>query len=147
MRIRFSKRHLRTDFLLGGCFFALGCLGFVFQNPFLSYGLSAVGILNLVQYFYKRKEKYLEISNNELILNIIFQRKKKINLKEVTRVKKFAGEITFFASYGHLKINTDLIAKEDLWILENAIASVERNLGKDVFLNATIKPSKNPLFD
>ena len=139
MKVRYSKRHLRTDFLLGGCFFVLGCLGFLFQNPFISYGFSAVGILNLIQYFYKRKEQYLEVSNDELILNIIFQKNKKIDFNEVTSVQKFADEITFLAPYSQLKVNISLIAKEDLWILENAIASVERNLKKDVFLNDALK--------
>jgi len=63
--------------------------------------------------------------------NIIFQQKK-IDLSKVTRIKKFADEITFLTPHEKLKISTKLIAREDLLNLQNLLASLD------------LEPQKNP---
>ena len=132
MIINYRNKYLRADLIFGILYLVLGLTGFFYgSNGFIKYGFTAIGLLYLFQYFYKVKYSYLKIEGNILFLNIIFQQKK-IDLSKVTRIKKFADEITFLTPHEKLKISTKLIAREDLLNLQNLLASLD------------LEPQKNP---
>ncbi len=117
----------------------LGLSGFFYgSNGFIRYGFTGVGLLYLLQYIYKLKYSYLKIEGNILILNLFFQQKK-IDLTQVTRIKKFTDEITFLTPHEKLKISTKIIAREELPAFENLLASLDLEPGKNPFKKDIIK--------
>ena len=133
MKIRYSKKHLRSDLLIGSLYLMFGIYGFFFDsNVFIKYGFTLAGILFLSSFYYKQKFQYLQIKDSILTCYVLPGRNKNINLTELTRIKKFADEITFLTPYEKLKISTNLIAKEDLPDFKNALASLN------------LEPEKNP---
>lgn len=132
MTIQYRKKYVRADLYFGITYLLLGSSGFFFDtNVFISYGFSFIGALYLIQYFYKSKYPYIKIEDNILRVNIIFQ-PKEIDLSQITRIKKFADEITFLTPHERLKISTKLIAKEDFPHLEKTLS------------NLTLEPERNP---
>jgi hypothetical protein len=63
-------------------------------------------------YFYQRNYKYLTIENGIINLNGPFG--KKINLTEIKRIKKFAGDYIIKTDKKELTINTQIIDPSSL---------------------------------
>ncbi|CAI8166869.1 MAG: Uncharacterised protein [Bacteroidota bacterium] len=95
MRIAYKKRNLNINLILGIVWLILGLLNLNYngENNWTDYGYLVIGILYLILYFYQKRNKYLTIENGILKINGSFG--KKINLTEIKRIKKFAGDYIF----------------------------------------------------
>lgn len=137
MIINYRKKYLRAYFIFGSFYLVLGLSGFFYElSKFSTYGFTGIGLFCLLQYFYKWKYSYLRIEDNILTLFLFFQLKK-INLSQVTRIKKFADEITFLTPHEKMKISTNLIDREDLPAFENLLASLDLEPEKNPFMKAS----------
>jgi hypothetical protein len=90
------------------------------ENVF-NYGYIIMGILYLGTYLFENNKHYLTIENGTISKNHLIP--KKINLNEIKRVKKFAGDYILKTDSTELRINTELIEEKSLaelnTVLEN----------------------------
>ena len=133
MIIRYPKKQVKSDLIVGSLYLLTGILGIIFGSNIFIYGFTALGIFYLGSGFYKLKYQYLQIED-QILTCFVPGSKKKIDLEQITQIKKFADEITFLTPHEKLKISTNLIAREDLPAFENFLASLE------------LEPQNNPYF-
>ena len=76
------------------------------------YGWLVLSIAYLSIYFYQRQNKYLTIENGIIKINSPFG--KKLNLTEIKRIKKFAGDYILKTDKSELTINTQIIDPKSL---------------------------------
>jgi len=109
MRIRYKKRNLNINLILGVFWLIFGLLNLNYnqENFWGDYAYLLFGILYLIFYFYQKQYKYLTIKNG--ILKINSPLGKTINLSEIKRIKKFAGDYILKTDKKELIINTQII--------------------------------------
>ncbi len=113
MKIRFKKKRLKYNLILGTFWLILGVSGVIFDvTNFFVYGYLLVGILQLGTYFYENKNQYLTIENGVISKNNLIA--KKINLNEIVGIKKFAGDYILKTNSSELRINTEFIDENSL---------------------------------
>ncbi|MBI6120236.1 hypothetical protein [Salegentibacter maritimus] len=122
MKIKFTRKRLKHYLIFGIIWLALGTTAFYF-NPdnIFNYGYLIIGVLYFGTFLFENTKQYLTIENGTLTKHHLIP--KKINLEEVKRIKKFAGDLTLISDSTHLKINTELIEEKSLaklnYLLEN----------------------------
>ena len=110
MKIKLKKnRNLKINLFLGIIWFLFGVLELSLSEDigWFDYDSLVFGVLNLIFYFYQKKNQYLTIENGILKINGTFG--KKINLAEIKRIKKFAGDYILKTDKKELTINTRII--------------------------------------
>ena len=114
MRIAYQKRNLNIDLILGIVWLIFGLLSLNYngENNWNDYGYLVFGILYLILYFDQKRNKYLTIENGILKINGSFG--KKINLTEIKRIEKFAGDYILKTDKKELTINTQIIDPNSL---------------------------------
>ncbi len=114
MRIGYKKRQLNINLILGIIWLAIGLLNLNYdrENRWTDYGYIVLAILYLALYIYQKKNKYLTIENGILKINGSFG--KKVNLTEIKRIKKFAGDYIIKTDKKELTINTQIIDPKSL---------------------------------
>jgi len=114
MRIRYKKRNLNINLILGVFWLIFGLLNLNYnqENFWGDYAYLLFGILYLIFYFYQKQYKYLTIKNG--ILKINSPLGKTINLSEIKRIKKFAGDYILKTDKKELIINTQIIDPNSL---------------------------------
>jgi hypothetical protein len=114
MRIEYKKRHLNIFIILGIVMLAIGILNLDYdrENRWTDYGQIVFAILYLVLFIYQKQNKYLTIKNGILKINGSFG--KKVNLTEIKRIKKFAGDYIIKTDKKELTINTQIIDPKSL---------------------------------
>lgn len=136
MIIRYRKRYLRTDLIVGSLYLLAGVAGIIVQsniyNLVINVFFSLAGFFFLSSYYYKQKYQYLKLEAGVLTCYIFGSKNRSIDLRQVTSIKKFTDEITFLTPHKKLKISTKLIAKEDLPAFKAVMTSLD------------LKPEKNP---
>ncbi|NQY31379.1 MAG: hypothetical protein HRT69_18175 [Flavobacteriaceae bacterium] len=127
MKLQFKKKILNVNLIFGIIWLIFGLLGvFTTDNPhWTSYGYLVISILYLTTYFYQKKNQYLTIENGLISQNYPFG--KKINLTEIKRIKKFAGDYILKTDKTELTINTQLIDEKSLTQLNTELDKL--NLG------------------
>lgn len=88
----------------------------------IDYGWFVFSAIYFGTYFYQKKEKYLTIENEVLRINSPFG--KKINLTEIIRIKKFAGDYILKTDNTELKINTQIIDPNSLAELNSELTKL-----------------------
>ncbi|MDZ4127680.1 MAG: hypothetical protein U1E02_26455 [Hydrogenophaga sp.] len=113
MKIRFKKKRLKYYLIFGILWLVLGTTAVIF-NPenFFNYGYLLMGILYAGTYLFENKKQYLTIENGIISKNHLIP--KKINLNEIKRIKKFAGDYILKTDSTELRINTELIEENSL---------------------------------
>ena len=114
MEIKYKKRHLNVN-LISGFFWLIWFLIGVFgkEEPnWTDYGWIFISLMYLGLYFYQKNYKYLTIENG--IININGPFGKKLNLTEIKRIKKFAGDYIIKTDKKELTINTQIIEPNSL---------------------------------
>ena len=109
MEIKYKKRHLNVN-LISGFFWLIWFLIGVFgkEEPnWTDYGWIFISLMYLGLYFYQKNYKYLTIENG--IINVNGPFGKKLNLTEIKRIKKFAGDYIIKTDKKELTINTQII--------------------------------------
>lgn len=71
------------------------------------YGWIVISLMYLGMYFYQKNYNYLTIENG--IINVNGPFGKKLNLTEIKRIKKFAGDYILKTDNKELTINTQII--------------------------------------
>ncbi|WP_029035965.1 hypothetical protein [Salinimicrobium xinjiangense] len=132
MVIRYSNKHLIADFTVGSLYLLAGILGIIFGSDIFKYLFTALGILYLGSSFYKLKFQCLRIEN-QVLTYFVPGRKKRIDLRQITRIKKITDEITFLTPHKELNISTKLINKEDFPAFKEFLASLDLEPEKNSF--------------
>ena len=124
MNIRYSRKVVRKDLILGSLFLLLG-IYFVAEEPdnILRYGFLLVSLLHLISGFYQLKMPYLKLKNGSITRGGFIS--KSISLSEVERIRKFAGDYTLFTPEKKLKINSELVDRSQLNELDELMGSLE----------------------
>lgn len=109
MKIAFKQRHLNVSLIFGliwSVWFFVGVFGKEEPN-WTDYGWIFISLMYLGMYFYQKNYKYLTIENG--IINVNGPFGKKLNLTEIKRIKKFAGDYILKTDKSELTINTQII--------------------------------------
>ena len=124
MKIRYKKKRLKYNLIFGIVWLIFGLLGiFIKEKPFWAdYGYLAMAILYMTTYFYEKKNQYLTIKKGVIYQNYPFG--KKINLNEINRIKKFAGDYILKTDNIELTINTQIIDEKSLVELDSELGKL-----------------------
>lgn len=123
MKIKYKKRHLNINLILGFIWLTWFFFNILNQEvpKLIDYGWLVISLLYFGIYFYQKTYGYLTIENEVITLNSLFR--KKINLKDIIQVKKFAGDYILKTNKKELSINTKFIEP-------NALAELDAELDK-----------------
>ena len=137
MKIKFKKKRLITNLVLGIVWIILGTLSIVTDDKirWTDYGYLVIGILYVGHYLYDLTNQYLTIENGTIRKNGLYGFGKKLNLNEINWIKKFAGDYTLKTEQRELKINTELIDKVSLTELNKILAELNLPPEKTPFAN------------
>ena len=123
MKIQYKKRNLNFN-LYFGIFWLLLFLSHIFfseELDWIDYSL-LISLAYFGTYFYQRKYKYVIINNGILTINGPFG--KNINLDEIKRIKRFAGDYILKTEKKALTINTKIIDPNSLAKLDAELAKL-----------------------
>ncbi|WP_372756705.1 hypothetical protein [Mariniflexile sp.] len=137
MKIRFKKNRLYA-FLVGGLIFiGLGLFMIVDEDDlkWSKFGYLILGLFYLGQYLFDLKNQYLTIENGIIKKNGPFGFGKKIHLKDIKWIKKYAGDYTLITESKKLKINTMLIEEKSLEALNRTLKELNLPADKTPFAN------------
>lgn len=113
MKIRFTKKRLKHYLIFGIIWLVLGITAVIFNSDnIFNYGFLIIGILYLGTYIFENNKQYLTIENGTISKNKLIP--KRINLAEIKRIKKFAGDYILKTDKTELRINTELIDEKSL---------------------------------
>jgi hypothetical protein len=113
MKIRFTKKRLKHSLIFGIVWLALGTTAVIFNSDnVFNYGYLIIGFLYFGTYLFENNKQYLTIENGIISKNQLFP--KKINLSEINRIKKFAGDYILKTDNKELTINTQIIDPNSL---------------------------------
>ena len=137
MKIKFKKKRLRVNLILGLVWIVLGTLSIVTDDEisWTDYGYLVIGILYIGHYLSDLTNQYLTIENGTIRKNGLYGYWKKINLNEINWIKKFAGDYTLKTEQKELKINTELIDKDALSELNKILTELNLPPEKTPFAN------------
>ena len=123
MKIRFTKKRLKHYLIFGILWLVLGTTAVIFNSDnIFNYGYLIIGILYLVTYLFENNKQYLTIENGIISKNQLIP--KKINLNEIKRIKKFAGDYILKTDNTEFRINTELIEEKSLAELNNVLENL-----------------------
>lgn len=124
MKIDYKKKHLNVNLIFGIIWLLYGIIKVIDNEKlnWIDYGWFVLSAIYLGTFFYKKKEKYLTIENEVLRINSPFG--KKINLTEIKRIKKFAGDYILKTDKMELTINTQIIDPNSLAALNTELAKL-----------------------
>lgn len=114
MKIAYTKKQLTVSLVLGIVWLVLALLNMEYYggNHWTAYGNLVISLLYLSMYGFQKKKTYLTIDNDLLKVNGLFG--KKVYLKNIKQIKKFAGDYIIKTDKKELTINTQLIAPNSL---------------------------------
>jgi hypothetical protein len=133
MKIRFKKKRLYINLILGLVWTGLGVFSLL-EDESLSwtdYGYLVIGILYLGHYLYDLNNQYLKIENGSIRKNILYGFGKKINLNEIDRIEKYAGDYILRTLTKELKINTEFIEEKSLAEFNEILKKINLPEGKN----------------
>ena len=127
MKIHYKKKRLKHAIIFGGIWLILGTLALIF-NPdnIFSYGYIIMGFLYFGTYIFENRIQYLTIENGTISRNSLIS--KKINLTDIIRIKKFAGDYILKTDNTEFRINTQIIEKESLIALDTELQKLNLDL-------------------
>jgi len=116
MKIRFKKKRLYINLILGLVWTGLGVFSLLEDESlrWTDYGYLVAGILYIGHYLYDLNNQYLTIENGRIRKNVLYGFGNKINVNEINRIEKYAGDYIIRTLEKELKINTGLIEEKSL---------------------------------
>lgn len=137
MKIKFKKKILRVNLILGLVWIVLGTLSIVTNDElrWTDYGYLVIGILYVGHYLYDLTNQYLTVENGAIRKNGLYGFRKKIILNEINWIKKFAGDYILKTAEKELTINTQIIDKDSLNDLNKILAKLDLPPDKTPFAN------------
>jgi hypothetical protein len=126
-KIRYSKKRLKSNLILGIFFISLGIilvlLSFV-TGEWKSISLNSIGIGQIgagifmfIIYYFENQKQYLTLKNGKLIKNTLIP--KKIKLSKIKSIREFAGDLKFIMEKNEFVIDTQIIEPNSLAELKN----------------------------
>ena len=124
MKIRYKKKRLLFNLGVGIVWFILGISGnYLKENiKWTDFGFVFISFLFLATYFYESSKQYLSIKDGFIKINQI--NGKKIKLKDIKSIRKFAGDYMLESDKLKLTINTNLIEKDSLKDLDKELSKL-----------------------
>lgn len=121
MKIDYKKRQQILSLVLGSLCLLWFFLGVAVKEDshWTDYGWLFIALLHLGVYFYRRKYAYLIIENGRITVNGPLG--KSMELSEIKRIKKFAGDYILKADNKELSFSTQLIAPNSLTRLNSEL--------------------------
>lgn len=114
MKIQYKKRQLNFNLIFGIIWLTYFLVKLIFDEEihWIDYGCILISLAYFGIYFYQKKYKYVSIENGILTVNGPLG--KKLNLNEIKRIKKFAGDYIIKTDNKELTINTQIIEPNSL---------------------------------
>lgn len=114
MKIQYKKRQLNFNLIFGIIWLTYFLVKLIFDEEihWIDYGWILISLAYFGIYFYQKKYKYVSIENGILTVNGPLG--KKLNLTEIKRIKKFAGDYIIKTDNKELTINTQIIEPNSL---------------------------------
>ena len=114
MKIQYKKRQLNFNLIYGIIWLTYFLVKLIFNEElhWIDYGWILISLTYFGTYIYQKKFKYVSIENEILIVNGPLG--KKLNLTEIKRIKKFAGDYIIKTDKKELTINTQIIDQDSL---------------------------------
>lgn len=123
MKIRYLKKRLKSNLIIGLMWLIIGIAGFAFDTSiFFSFGYFIFGLIYLSMYLFENNKQYLTIENGVITKNTI--RPKSIKLDDIIYIKNFAGDYILKTKQDELTINKSFIEKNSLLELETVFESL-----------------------
>ena len=109
MKIKHKRRQLKINLITGifWLFYFIILLNINEKNHWIDYGWILISLMYFINYFYQKKYNYVVIKNG--VINVNGPLGKKLNLTEIKRIKKFAGDYILKTDKKELTINTQFI--------------------------------------
>ena len=141
LKIRFKKKRLYANLIIGVIWlvFAVIILFTEFteeENHWMIYVYPIIGFLYLGQYWYDSTFQYLIIDDNTIQRNIFYGTNRKIALKDITWIKKFAGDYILKSDQKDMHIDLRLIDESSLDELNKVVANLNLPADKTPFPSA-----------
>lgn len=114
MKIKHKRRQLKINLIIGifWLFYFIILLNINEKNHWIDYGWILISLMCFINYFYQKKYNYVVIKNG--VINVNGPLGKKLNLTEIKRIKKFAGDYILKTDKKELTINTQFIEPNSL---------------------------------
>lgn len=114
MKIKHKRRQLKINLITGifWLFYFIILLNINEKNHWIDYGWILIFLMYFINYFYQKKYNYVVIKNG--VINVNGPLGKKLNLTEIKRIKKFAGDYILKTDKKELTINTQFIEPNSL---------------------------------
>lgn len=136
MKIKVSKAQIKIalsySFFFSGFGIVLLCLHYIGIEPdnfslrAIGFSQFFVGITALIPYLYLRTFPYIIIDESHLYKGYLF--KKKVVLQELTSVYVFAGELVLKTPTDELRIDSELLDKNDFAQLHQLLYRINTNV-------------------
>ena len=124
MKIKYSKKPLYSNLVLGALFSLMGILKISEGSAdTLNYFQLILGLFMTGLFLFESYHQYLKIENGMLIKYSF--RRKSLKLSEVEKIKKFAGDYILYSTGKKVKINSELVKKNQKAELENLLRSLD----------------------
>ena len=138
LKIRFKKKRLYANLIIGVIWlvFAVIILFTEEENHWMIYVYPIIGFLYLGQYWYDSTFQYLIIDDNTIQRNIFYGTNRKIALKDITWIKKFAGDYILKSDTKDMHIDLRLIDESSLDELNKVLANLNLPADKTPFPSA-----------
>jgi hypothetical protein len=109
MKIRYKKKRLKLYLIMIIFWLIFGAFNLIFNDfgKWTTYTWLGISLTYIAIYSFDYFNQYLTINNNVIKENHLFG--KKINLTEIKRIKKFAGDYIIKTDKTELTINTQII--------------------------------------
>ncbi|MGO4911727.1 hypothetical protein [Leeuwenhoekiella sp. W20_SRS_FM14] len=136
MKIKFKKKRLYANLVLGLIWVIIAPLSLLKDEGlnWSDYIYFGIGVFYLAHYVYDLKHQYLEIEDGVIKKNSLYGFRKKMNLKDIDRVEKFAGDYTLKSNDTKLKINTSFIESQSLTSLVKTLSELNLPTEKTPFI-------------
>jgi hypothetical protein len=127
MKIKFRKKRLIYNLVFSIFYIVIGLDGIINQENirWTKYVFLILGTIYLISSLFEIRNQYLTIENGMIRKNQFLGFNKKINLKDIIQIKKFAGDYTLVTEQTELKINTELIDNNSHDILKHILSKLD----------------------
>ena len=114
---------MNYNLIFGILWLVLGTTAIIINSDnIFNYGYLLIAILHVGTYLFENKKQYLTIENGIISKNHLIP--KKINLNEIKRIKKFAGDYLLKTDSTELRIKTELIDEKSLTELKTMLENL-----------------------
>ncbi len=126
--IRYKNRFQKYFIFFGIAWLSVGGTMIILkEGSWISYLYVLFGVVHLLFYFYYNSKQYLTIQNGIITKNDMLL-SKSIPLKDIKKIKYFAGDYTLFTDNQQLTINTYSIDQRSLEELKNILSGLNAEI-------------------